>query len=70
MFKPFRHEVDASEEDLIKVDVVVFVIAVGDVAQSFDATEVTFDRVAGAVGDTVDHPSLALVRRPTRASPL
>ena len=52
----------ASEEDLVEIDMGEFVIAVGDAAQSFDASEVTFDRVAGAVGRAVQRPRLAAIR--------
>ena len=57
-----RHEVNASEEDLIKVDAVEFVIAIGDTVELFDASKVTFDRLTCAIGDAVEHPSLAPIR--------
>ena len=52
---------NAGEEDLVEVDVGEFVVAVGDTAQLFDAAEVAFDRVAGAVGDAVQRPGLAAI---------
>ena len=47
---------------LIEVDVVEFVIAIGDTVESFDASKVTFDRLTRAIGDAVEHPSLAPIR--------
>ena len=52
----------AGEEDLVEVDVGEFVIPAGDAAQSLDASEVAFDRVAGAVGDAVQRPGLEAIR--------
>ena len=57
-----RHEVNASEVDLIKVDAVDVMIAIGDTVESFDASKVTFDRLTCAIGDAVVHPSLAPIR--------
>ena len=62
MFTLFRHEVDASEEDLIEVEVVEFVLAVGDAAQSFGAIEVAFNRIACAIADVAERPRLAAIR--------
>ncbi len=62
MFALFRHDVDAGEEDLTEVDVGELVVAIVDAAQSLDASRVTIDRVAGSVGDAVQHLGLAVIR--------